>query len=231
MNTLNMVSGQIDPSLTDIDAASLLGDPQAPEILNDTLFLNEALPGLVRHEPTALLLDLNNFYLRSKYLGFSIDYQRIRNILAARCDLRYCGAFIAVDRTNTKTTGFVHKLERWGYDVFTKSISRYEDGDKIITKGNMDVELTVQAMRLSGAFGHIIIGSCDGDFIPLVDELKSGKFRKVSVLGISGDDTLEGMSRQLVKRVDHFYDICKLKDHVTFQGSRSAIHHNRSQRI
>ena len=39
-------------------------------------------------------------------------------------------------------------------------------------KGNMDIELTVDAMELSPHVDHVVLISLDGDFRPLVESLQ-----------------------------------------------------------
>lgn len=189
-------------------------------LVEDELNINEALPGLVRGEATALLLDINNLYKRSRSCGFRIDYGKLNMIFNNRCDLRHCAAFSAVDSQDRNAQSWVDYMNYNGYSVVTRELNRYTDQKtgQLITKGNMDIEMTIAAMKLSPAFGHVIIGSCDGDFIPLIEELREGNFRKVSVLGIKSDDA-SGMSESLIRSANHFYDLNEIKDFVSYHGS------------
>ena len=80
----------------------------------------------------------------------------------------------------------------------------------------MDVQLTIHAMKLSESYRHVILGTCDGDFVPLVEELKESGIRKVSVMGISGRHS-SGMSRALMDEADNFYDLWKLRDNIQYR--------------
>lgn len=185
------------------------------------LTINEALPGLVRGEPTALLLDVNNLFRVARKNDFRIDYVRLKSIFENRCDLRYCSAFSAVDRDDTGAVNWANYLADKGYTLVTKDLKRwYNDTGQLISKGNMDIEIAVAAMSLSPAFSHIVIGTCDGDFIPLIEKLREGSFRKVSVLGLRNKDW-SGMSKSLVKSADNFYDLLDIKDYVSYKNSKN----------
>jgi uncharacterized LabA/DUF88 family protein len=201
----------LDPSVTGVN-------PEALRLMGSALAINEALPGLNKHEPTAMLLDINNLYRRADDNGWRIDYNKLKTIFESRCDLRYCGAFSAVDRSNTKSNAWALYMADKGYVTVTKDLKRYvsRNGENV-SKGNMDVEITVAAMDLSEAFAHVIIGSCDGDFLPLVERLRKGHFRRVSVLGITNDGKT-GMSETLARAGDNFYDLTEIKEHVSYKG-------------
>lgn len=194
---------------------------EAEKIINNELIINDILPGLVRGEPTALLLDVNNLFKRARSNDFRIDYARLRSIFAHRCDLRYCAAFSSVAPHDRNATKWVSYMEYQGYSVITKDLYRYEDlAGNIITKGNMDIEMTIAAMKLNTAFAHVIIGTCDGDFSPLVTELRNDNFRKVSVLGLKDKDW-SGMNDLLIRSADNFYDMSKLKEFISYHKEES----------
>lgn len=196
----------------------------ASMVVNRELIISDLLPGLVRGEATALLLDINNLFKRSRANNFRIDYSKLYSIFANRCDLRYCEAFSAVNPDDPNSQNWVTFMESQGYTLNTKNIYRYDtksdspDEVRTITKGNMDVEMTISAMTLNSAFAHVIIATCDGDFSPLIKELKKDKFRKVSVLGIKDEDG-SGMSAKLIRESDNFYDMSKLKEFLSYNKS------------
>jgi uncharacterized LabA/DUF88 family protein len=188
------------------------------EMITSTLDISKALPNLKLGEGTALLLDVNNLFKRARASGFAIDYANLKYIFEKRCDLRYCAAFSAIDRSDPKANGWESYMKDKGYTVVSKDLKRYTNDKNVqVTKGNMDVELTCAAMRLSEGFAHVIIGTCDGDFVPLIQELKKGHYRKVSVLGITSPDWT-GMSDTLVRAADNFYDMTAIKDHIHYRG-------------
>ena len=190
------------------------------KLVFDPIELNEAFPDLVQHEATALLLDVNNLYKLAKANGFSLDYIKLKEILSRRCDLRYCAAFTAIDQSDPQSINFAQLLYDHGYDVVSRDLLRYTTDDgTVVTKGNMDILMTIHAMNLPEAFGHIIIGTCDGDFADLVKELSKNPFRKVSVMGIKGPDW-KGISKNLMRSGKNFYNLYDIRNLISHQGRR-----------
>jgi uncharacterized LabA/DUF88 family protein len=57
-----------------------------------------------------------------------------------------------------------------GFSMVTKPAKEYTDSQgRRKVKGNMDIELTVDAMELAPRVDHIVLFSGDGDFKPLVE--------------------------------------------------------------
>lgn len=188
----------------------------AEKVISNELIINDLLPGLVRGEATALLLDVNNLFKRAQANDFRIDYGRLMRIFSNRCDLRYCGAFSSVLAGDINAANWVSYMEAQGYSVITKDLYQYTlPNGTVVSKGNMDVEMTIAAMKLNSAFAHVIIGTCDGDFSELIKELKTDNFRKVSVMGLKDKDW-SGMSDMLVRSADNFYDMAKLKEFIYY---------------
>jgi uncharacterized LabA/DUF88 family protein len=186
----------------------------------DELRISEALPGLLKHEPTAVILDVNNLYKTAKFNDFNIDYGRLKTIFEQRCDLRYIGAFSATAQDN-KSGEWVAYMNKRGYDVRTKPLKQYVMAGKNIVKGNMDVEITMAAMDLPPAFTHVIIGTCDGDFIPLIQRLKQNLSRHVSVIGTTNSYNTN-IDRGLIKAADNFYDLTKIKEFIDYNTNKDS---------
>jgi uncharacterized LabA/DUF88 family protein len=180
--------------------------------------LNDALPGLVLHEPTAILLDINNLFRRARDQRFRIDYLKLKTLFEQRCDLRYAAGFSAVDQSDEQAVDWVKFMRKIGYNMDVKNLHQYVAGDGTeVVKGNMDIEMTCAAKDLPDAFTHVIIGTSDRDFIALIKNLKKNPARRVSVLGMSGPNWA-GMSRQLVEAADNFYDLSRIQEYVEFRG-------------
>lgn len=197
--------------------------PDMIRAVHQELLINNILPGLLTHEPTAMLLDINNLFRRADDRGFRIDYARLKTMLEQRCDLRYSAAFSAVDRNDPGADDWVNYMDKIGYDVIGRDLLQYTDQStgRRVSKGNMDVQFTIAAMKLPDTITHIILGTCDGDFTPLVKELQSNPSRRVSVLGVAGSNWA-GMSRNLAKQADNFYNLSLIQEHIHYQGGRNA---------
>ena len=73
---------------------------------------------------------------------------------------------------------FFEALEKAGLELRVKDLQVYTDGTK---KGDWDVGMAVDAIRMAPFLDVIILVTGDGDFIPLVDYLKWGGGRMVEV--------------------------------------------------
>lgn len=188
--------------------------------LTDELVINEALPNLIHTESTALILDINNLYLRAKDNNFRIDYGNLYSIFSSRCNLSHAGAFSAIDRSDSSSLDWVDYMTKKGYHVVTKDLKRYtsvkEEVMTTVVKGNMDVELTIHALTKCNDYNHLILGSCDGDFTKLITTLKENTSKKISVLGISNFNS-SGMSESLIREADNFYDLRKLIPFISYK--------------
>jgi uncharacterized LabA/DUF88 family protein len=79
-------------------------------------------------------------------------------------------------------------------------------------KGNMDIELTVDAMRLVEHLDHIVLFTGDGDFRALVAALQM-RGRRVSI--VSTLQTQPPMvADELRRQADQFIDLAELEDRI-----------------
>jgi len=97
--------------------------------------------------------------------------------------------------------------------MVTKSTKEFTDASgRRKIKGNMDIELAVDAMQLSDQLDHIVLFSGDGDFRALVEALQS-KGKRVSV--ISTLQTQPPMvADELRRQADQFVDLADLEDEI-----------------
>jgi uncharacterized LabA/DUF88 family protein len=79
-------------------------------------------------------------------------------------------------------------------------------------KGNMDIELCVDAMELAPHVDHIVIFSGDGDFRPLVESLQRNGVRVSVVSTIRSQPPM--ISDELRRQVDNFIELDELRDVV-----------------
>jgi uncharacterized LabA/DUF88 family protein len=94
--------------------------------------------------------------------------------------------------------------------MVTKPTKEFTDASgRRKVKGNMDIELAVDAMRLADSLDHIVLFSGDGDFRGLVAALQQ-KGKRVSV--ISTLQTQPPMvADELRRQADQFIDLADLE--------------------
>jgi uncharacterized LabA/DUF88 family protein len=104
-------------------------------------------------------------------------------------------------------------LDYNGYRVVTKPTKEFTDSmGRRKLKGNMDIELAIDAMELSAHFDHMVLFSGDGDFRSLVEAVQR-RGRKVTV--VSTVQTQPAMvADELRRQADFFLDLGTLTGRI-----------------
>ena len=136
-----------------------------------------------------MLIDGPNLYATTKTLGFDIDFKKVLQEFRQRepsfLRANYYTA-LADDETTTPIVPLIDWLDYNGYSVITKPIKTFTDADgRRKNKGNMDIEIAVDAMELAPHLDHIILFSGDGDFRSLVEALQRRGVRKSLLFRVS----------------------------------------------
>lgn len=178
-----------------------------------------------QREKIALFIDGANLYATSKSLGFDIDYKKMLQFFQAKGYLLRAYYYTALieDQEYSSIRPLIDWLDYNGYQVVTKPTKEYVDSaGRRKVKGNMDIELAVDAIDLADTVDHMVIFSGDGDFRRLVESLQR-RGRKVSV--ISTVSTQPSMiSDDLRRQADHFIDLASLKDDIGRALSEPPVH-------
>ncbi len=170
---------------------------------------------IYKNERIALFIDGANLYATAKSLGFDIDYKRLLNVFRNEGNLIRALYYTALaeDQEYSSIRPLIDWLDYNGYTMVTKPTKEFTDatGRRKI-KGNMDIELAVDAMRLADSLDHIVLFSGDGDFRSLVAALQQ-KGKRVSV--ISTLQTQPPMvADELRRQADQFVDIADLEQKI-----------------
>jgi uncharacterized LabA/DUF88 family protein len=100
-------------------------------------------------------------------------------------------------------------LDYNGFTVVTKPTKEFIDahGHRKV-KGNMDIELTVNAMELADRVDHIVLFSGDGDFRSLVKAVQRRGVRVTVISTISSHPPM--IADELRRQADVFTDLTEL---------------------
>ncbi len=136
-------------------------------------------------ERIGLFIDGANFYSALRALDIEVDYSKLLSEFRKRGRLICANYYTALveDQEFSPLKKMVDWLDYNGFSIITKAAKEYVDpasGRKRI-KGDMDVDITVDALRAAEWLDHIILFSGDGDFCPLVKALQN-KGVRVSVV-------------------------------------------------
>jgi uncharacterized LabA/DUF88 family protein len=163
-------------------------------------------------ERVALFIDGANLYATAKSLGFDIDYKRLLTLFRQKGQLVRALYYTALaeEQEYSSIRPLIDWLDYNGFTMVTKPTKEFTDATgRRKVKGNMDIELAVDAMRLSDSLDHVVIFSGDGDFRSLVAALQQ-KGKRVSV--ISTLQTQPPMvADELRRQADQFIDLADLE--------------------
>lgn len=166
-----------------------------------------------KEEKLLLLIDGANLYAASRALGFDIDYKLLRKEFMRRG--RMLRAFYYTALLENEEYSPIRPLIDWlhynGYQMRTKAAREFTDSQgRRKVKGNMDIELTVDAMELAKTVDHIVIFSGDGDYTPLVAALQRMGVRVSIVSTIRTNPQM--ISDELRRQADNFIELDDLRD-------------------
>jgi uncharacterized LabA/DUF88 family protein len=168
-----------------------------------------------RDDRLALFIDGSNLYAAAKALGFDIDYKLLRAEFMRRGKLVRAFYYTALLENDEYSP--IRPLVDWlnynGFTMRTKPAKEYTDSlGRRKVKGNMDVELCVDALELAGHIDHAVLFSGDGDFKPLVEALQRKGVRVSVCSTIRSQPPM--ISDDLRRQADNFIDLEDLKEVV-----------------
>jgi uncharacterized LabA/DUF88 family protein len=179
----------------------------------------------------ALFIDGANLYATAKTLGFDIDYKRLLKEFQSRGTLVRASYYTAVieDQEFSSIRPLIDWLDYNGYTVVTKGTKEFIDASgRRKVKGNMDIELAVDAMELAEHVDQIVLFSGDGDFRSLVEAVQRRGVRVTVISTISSQPPM--IADELRRQADVFTDLVELQSKLGRESSdRPASRQNVSQ--
>lgn len=156
--------------------------------------------GVIRHDEqrVAIFIDTQNLYHSAKNLyKAKVNFGAV--VAAALGERKLVRALSYVVNTESgEESAFFEALEKVGIEIKTKDLQIFYGGAK---KADWDVGMAVDAIKIAPKVDAIILATGDGDFIPLVEYVKSqGCQVEVITFGRSA-------SGKLREVVDDFIDL------------------------
>ncbi|MFC0808532.1 NYN domain-containing protein [Ensifer sp. P24N7] len=176
-----------------------------------------------QREKIVLLIDAANLFAASKALGFEIDFRKLLDAFRKRAYLLRANYYAALveDQDSSSLRPLIDWLDYNGYQVVTKPVREFTDSlGRRKVKGNMDVELAIDALEISKTADHLVIFSGDGNFTSLVVALQRNG-RKVSVVSTMATRPLM-ISDALRREADHFIELDRLRGEISRAPSEST---------
>src|SRR6266446_10839125 len=162
----------------------------------------------------ALFIDGPNLYATARTLGFDIDYKRMLGEFQSRGALLRAFYYTAVeDQEFSPIRPLIDWLDYNGFTVVTKATKEFIDvSGRRKVKGNMDIELAVDAIELAEQIDQMVLFSGDGDFRSLVEAMQRRGVRVTVVSTISTQPPM--VADELRRQADIFLDIVELQPKI-----------------
>ena len=168
-------------------------------------------------EKTVLFIDGSNFYAAARSLGMDIDYAKMRAHFAkdARLIRAYYYTALPEDQEYSPLRPLIDWLDYNGYAVVSKLTREFTDPEtgKRRVKGNMDMEIALDMLRLAPQIDHAVLFSGDGDFCRLLEDVQG---LGVRVTVVSTTKTSPPMAADALRRMaDEFVEMESIRNVIT----------------
>jgi uncharacterized LabA/DUF88 family protein len=166
-----------------------------------------------RDERLALFIDGSNLYAAARALQFDIDYKLLRQEFMRRGKL--VRAFYYTALLEGEEYSPIRPLVDWlqynGFTMVTKPAREFVDSQgRRKIKGNMDIELAVDALEMAEHVDHIVLFSGDGDFRPLVEAVQRKGVRVSVCSTVRSQPSM--IADDLRRQADNFIELEELRD-------------------
>jgi uncharacterized LabA/DUF88 family protein len=156
---------------------------------------------MIKHKDqrVGIFIDVANMYYSAKHLfNARVNFGKILETAVAERRLVRAIAYV-IKAEAPEEQSFFDALDKQGYEVKSKDLQVFAGGAK---KGDWDVGITVDAIKLAERMDAIVLVTGDGDYVPLVTYLQQNKGCRVEVMGFG-----ESASGQLRQVADEFVDL------------------------
>jgi uncharacterized LabA/DUF88 family protein len=163
----------------------------------------------------ALFIDGPNLHATARTLGFDIDYKRLLAEFRSRGVVLRALYYTAIleDLESSSIRPLLDWLDYNGYTVVTKPAKEFFDASgRRKVKGNMEIDLAVDAMELVATVDEMILFSGDGNFYPLIEAVQRRGVRVTVVSTISSKPPI--VADELRRQADAFIDLAKLRTKI-----------------
>jgi len=162
---------------------------------------------IVKHKDqrVAVLVDVQNLYYSARHLyKAKVNFGEVlKHAVGDRTLVRAIAYVIKTDVVE-KERDFFEAINKMGFEVKEKDLQIFADGSK---KGDWDVGITMDAIRLGKKVDSIVLVSGDGDYIPVVKYLQLSEGCQVEAYAFG-----KTCSSALIKEVDDFVDMDEHKN-------------------
>ncbi|MBU2028598.1 NYN domain-containing protein [Patescibacteria group bacterium] len=158
---------------------------------------------IFKEQRVGFLVDIQNLYYSAKVLyQKKVNFgQLLRYGVGDRKLIRAIA--YGIKTLEGQEEKFFEAMEKQGFEVKTKDLQIFPGGAK---KGDWDVGIAVDAIKMSKSLDAVILVSGDGDYIPAVEYIQNTTGCRVEVIAFK-----ESTSSKLIEKVDAFTNISENK--------------------
>lgn len=131
---------------------------------------------IYKEDRIAILIDGPNFHATAKKLDIDVDYKRLLSHFTGTNRVIRTSYFTAINQAEEfqPLRPLLDFIQYNGWNVVTKDKRKFtNDAGQRRVKGNMSVEMSVEAIAVAHHVDHVVLFSGDRDFCPLVQYLPS----------------------------------------------------------
>jgi uncharacterized LabA/DUF88 family protein len=152
-----------------------------------------------RDQRVGVFIDTQNLYHSAKNLYHArVNFgQVVEDAVGDRALIRAIAYVISTE--SGEEIAFFDALTKSGIETKTKDLQVFAGGAK---KADWDVGLAVDAIKMAPKLDTVIIVSGDGDFVPLIEYLKTNQGCQVEVVCFG-----KSTSSKLIEATDAFMDL------------------------
>jgi len=146
-----------------------------------------------------VFVDVANMYYSAKNIhGTRVNFGKLlEDAVGDRMLVRAIAYVIKADSPDEDR--FFDALDKQGFEVRMKDLQVFAGGAK---KGDWDVGISVDAISMAPKLDTVVLVTGDGDYVPLVQYLKSATGARVEVMGFA-----ESTAQKLRESADRFIDL------------------------
>jgi uncharacterized protein (TIGR00288 family) len=156
---------------------------------------------MVKHpeQRIGVLVDVANLYHSARNLyGKKVNFRKVLAEVVGQRKLIRAVAYV-IRSDNNDEMAFFEALSQQGFEVVMKDLQVFAGGVK---KGDWDVGISIDAIKLSHKLDVIVLASGDGDYVPLVNYIQSTTGCLVEVAGFR-----QTTSTKLLEIADDFINL------------------------
>ena len=152
-----------------------------------------------KYHRVGVFIDAQNLYHSAKNLYQArVNFGNVVKDAVAGRDLIRAFAYV-ISTESGEERAFFEALEKLGIETKVKDLQVFFDGSK---KADWDVGMAVDIIKLAPRLDTVVIASGDGDFVPLVEYLKTTNQNQVEVVAFG-----KSASQRLRESADDFLDL------------------------